>query len=82
MKMADYLKNLYLLARSYYNERLTKYRARTTEIHRDVDQGCPEGPCCAPGSWITMHVSFVKLVYPEGVPAGAFCDDFPLMVDA
>jgi hypothetical protein len=73
-------KNLYNLARSYFRGRTAAIHTNSTQIKRDVTNGCPQGSCCGPGFRNIQYNSLLNLNYGKRTKAIAFADDLLIAV--
>jgi hypothetical protein len=73
---------LHNLARSYFRERTPAIHTNSTQIERDVNNGCPQGSCCRPGFWNIQYNSLLNLSYGKRTKAIAFADDLLIAVRA
>jgi hypothetical protein len=75
-------KNLCNLARSYFRGRTAVIHTNSTQIERDVTNGCPQGSCCEPGFWNIQYNLLLNLNYGKCTKAIAFADDLLIAVRA
>jgi hypothetical protein len=75
-------KNLYNLARSYFRGRTAANHTNSTQIERDVTNGCPQGSCCGPGFWNIQYNLLLYLNYGKRTKDIAFADDLSIAVRA
>jgi hypothetical protein len=51
LKVLNFPKKLYNLARSYFSDRTATIHTNNIKIERDVSKGCPQVSFCGPGFW-------------------------------
>jgi len=56
-------RNLYNLAKSYFNARRAAMTTNNIRVEKMVTKGCPQGSCCGPGFWNIHYNSLLNLDY-------------------
>ena len=82
LKVLNFPKKLYNLARSYFSDRTATIHTNNIKIERVVSKGCPQVSCCGTGFWNIQFVSLLNLNYGERTKAIAFADDLLIAVRA
>jgi hypothetical protein len=56
-------KNLYMLSASYFSNRIATLSINNYKMEKEVQKGCSQGSCCAPGYWNIMYNSLLNLKF-------------------
>ena len=73
-------KNLFNLAKDYFNNRLAFLKTSNQTIESKISKGCPQGSCCGPVFWNIQYDSLLNENYYESTKVLAFADDLLLIV--
>ena len=68
-------KNIYEIAKSYFNQRTAVMATNTLRIEKDISRGCPQGSCSGPGMWNLQYNSLFQIKYMDITKVVAFADD-------
>ena len=82
LKTHDCPKNLYVLTKSYFSERIATLSANNITEQRLISKGCPQGSCCEPGFWNIQYNSLliIHLQFLSSTKVIAFADDLLILV--
>ena len=71
--------NLYKLSASYFSNRRAKLIINNYTMEKEVQKGCPQGSCCAPGYWNILYNSLLNLKFSSQTKVIAFADDLMVL---
>jgi hypothetical protein len=68
-------KNLYEMAKSYFNNRLAKLWYLNEEVSRQINMGCPKGSACCPHFWKIYYDDLLEIQLDDNQFIESFADD-------
>jgi hypothetical protein len=75
-------KNLYILSASYFSNRRATLSINYYKMEKEVQKGCSQRSCCAPGYWNIMYNLLLNFKFNSQTKVIAFADDLIVLTRA